>query len=123
MSCFSLVALLLAAVGVYGILSYSVSTRSQEIGIRLAVGAPGWRIVAMVLADALRFVVPGLIAGIVGAWGVTRLLGNLLYETRATELASLMVAPAILLLVALIAAFIPARRAASLDPLDTLRGE
>ena len=123
MGAFSIISLLLAAIGIYGIMAYSVSERTREIGIRLAVGAPAWRILMMVLSDAGRFVVPGLVAGLAGAFGVSQFLSSLLFETGSKDPLSFLIAPTILLIVALVAAYFPARRAARMDPMIALRIE
>jgi ABC-type antimicrobial peptide transport system permease subunit len=120
---FSSCAVLLAAVGIYGILAYSVSLRTQEIGIRQAVGADAGRIIRMVLKDGAWFVMAGLVAGTVASLAFTKLLSSLLFETRVNDAMALALAPGILLIVAAVAAYIPARRAAKLDPMRALRSE
>jgi putative ABC transport system permease protein len=120
---FSSCAVLLAAVGIYGILAYSVSLRTQEIGIRQAVGADASRIIRMVLTDGAWFVMAGLVAGTVASLGLTRLLSSLLFETRVNDPMALALAPGILLIVAAVAAYIPAHRAAKLDTMRALRFE
>ncbi|HLJ15107.1 MAG TPA: ABC transporter permease [Bryobacteraceae bacterium] len=123
MASFSSCAVLLAAVGIYGILAYSVSLRTQEIGIRQAVGADASRIITMVLADGAWFVMAGLVAGTVVSLGLTRLLSSLLFETGVNDPMALALAAGILLIVAAVAAYIPAHRAAKLDPMRALRFE
>jgi putative ABC transport system permease protein len=123
MGAFSSCAVLLAAIGIYGILAYSVSLRTQEIGIRQALGANGSRIIRMVLTDGAWFLMAGLVTGTAASLGLTRLLSSLLFETRATDPMALALAPGILLIVAAIAAYIPAHRAAKLDPMRALRFE
>lgn len=123
MGCFSVCALFLAAVGIYGILAYSVSSRTQEIGIRQAIGASSGQILRMVLAEGAWCVGGGLAAGVAGAAAVTRLLSGLLYQTSASDPVAFALALGILLSVALLAAYIPARRAARLDPMRALRFE
>jgi putative ABC transport system permease protein len=123
MGAFSSCAVLLAAIGIYGVLAYSVSLRTQEIGIRQAVGANGSRIIRMVLTDSAWFVMAGLVTGTAASLGLTRLLSSLLFETGATDPMALALAPGILLSVAAIAAYIPAHRAAKLDPMRALRFE
>lgn len=120
---FSTCALLLAAAGIYGILAYSVSQRTQEIGIRLALGADARQIARMVLADGSRFVVGGMIAGVATTFAVARLLSSLLFDTSTEDPFAFAVALLILFSVALIAACIPARRASRLDPMRALRLE
>jgi putative ABC transport system permease protein len=116
---FSSCAVLLAAVGIYGILAYSVSLRTQEIGIRQAVGADASRIIRMVLKDAAWFVMAGLAAGTVASLGLARLL----FETRVNDPMALALAPGILSIVAAVAAYIPSHRAAKLYPMRALRSE
>jgi putative ABC transport system permease protein len=123
MSGFSIVALLLAATGIYGIILYSVSERTRELGIRIAVGAPTSSIVAIVLKGAAKFVVPGIIAGVVGALVVSDLLSSLLFQTATKDPAAFLVAPLMILFVALLAAFFPVLRATSVDPMTALRLE
>jgi len=120
---FSLSAMLLAAIGIYGVLAYSVAERTREIGVRLAIGANPGRIVRMVLGDGARMVVAGFAVGMVGAFAVSEALAGMLYEVPARDPFSFTIAPAILLMVALLAAWIPARRAARLDPISALRVE
>jgi putative ABC transport system permease protein len=120
---FSICAVLLAAIGIYGILAYSVSLRTQEIGVRQALGAGASRIVGMVLAEGAWFVAAGLITGMAAAFGLTKLLANLLFETPPNDPLAFTLAPAILLFVAMVAAYIPARRAALSDPMQALRFE
>ncbi|MEO8077368.1 MAG: FtsX-like permease family protein [Acidobacteriota bacterium] len=117
----ALSALLLAAIGVYGVLAYAVSQRAREIAVRLALGAGRGRILAMVLGDCARLVVPGMIAGTAGAIAASRTLATLLFETNAHDPLALALAPAVLLTVALVAACVPAWRAARLDPTGALR--
>lgn len=123
MSGFSLSALLLAAVGIYAILAYTVAERTREIGIRLAIGASRPRVHAMIVVQAARFVVPGLLAGVGGSMVVTRLLSGLLYNISAIDPVAFLAAPTVLSFVALAAAYLPARRAASIDPWTALRFE
>jgi putative ABC transport system permease protein len=120
---FSLSATLLAAIGIYGLLAYSVSERTREIGVRLAIGAHRRRIVAMVLGNAARLIFAGLAIGMAGALAVSRFLSGMLFETSAHDPVSFTIAPLLLLAVALAAAWIPAHRAATLDPVQALRVE
>jgi putative ABC transport system permease protein len=118
---FSLAALLLAAVGIYGVLAYSVSERTREIGVRVALGAePTW-IAALVIGDGARPVLAGIAIGIGGALGLSSLLKSLLFGIGPRDPLTFGVAPAVLMIVALIAAYVPARRAARLDPMRALR--
>jgi predicted permease len=123
LSTFSVVALLLAAVGIMGVVSYSVTQRSQEIGIRMALGARVTDVFGLVIRASMKWVLAGLALGIVGSIGITRLLGGLLYGVRPTDPSVLSFVSMLLAGVALLASFVPARRAANLDPIRTLRHE
>jgi len=120
---FSGIALLLAALGVYGVLAFSVGQRQQEIGIRMALGAQRADIVGLILRQGVILVVLGVALGLAGYFALSRVIGQLLYGVAPTDLATLLLAPAILALVALGACLIPARRATRLDPLGALRSE
>jgi predicted permease len=118
---FALLALVLAAVGIYGVLSYSVSRRSREMGIRMALGAPARSVRALIVRDGGRLAFAGVLLGLVGAYAATRTLGSLLYGVSATEPAVFAAAVAILIVVALAASWIPARAATKVDPLQAVR--
>ena len=118
---FSATALILAIIGVYGVLSYSVAQRTQEFGIRLALGAHRGDILRMVLRQGMLLAVSGIAVGVCVALIVTRLLESALYETGARELSAFVVAPLIFLGVAMLASYLPARRAMGVDPAETLR--
>jgi putative ABC transport system permease protein len=120
---FASVALVLATVGVYGVLSYSVGLRSREIGIRMALGSQRGQVIWMVLRRGISLAGLGTAIGIGGALLLKRILGTLLYEVQATDMVSFVSASLLLLFVALAASFIPARRAASVDPSSLLRME
>ncbi|MES2220349.1 MAG: ABC transporter permease [Acidobacteriota bacterium] len=120
---FGLLGLALACVGVYGLLSYEVARRTREIGIRSALGAQRINLLLLVVRQGLLLLLCGVAAGIAAAMGVTRLLASLLYGVRPTDVVTFSAVAAILLFVGLIACFIPARRAASIDPMVALRGE
>ena len=120
---FGAAALLLAAMGIYGVTAYVVTQRTREIGIRMALGAQLGDVLKMVLRYAMTLVVIGTIVGLVGAYAVTRVMSNLLFQVTPTDLATFVAVPVILLLVALVACLIPARRATKVDPLITLRYE
>jgi len=115
------VALLITVIGVYGMLSYSVAERRQEIGIRMALGAQPGNVLLLVIAQGLRLTIVGIVIGLAGAWGLTRLMDNLLYGVRPTDPITFAVVGLLLLLVALVACLIPARRATRVDPLEALR--
>lgn len=123
LSLFAGIGLLLAALGVYGVVSFFVSQRTQEIGLRMALGARRQDIFRMVLRSMARWAIAGAAMGIVGAWLCGRLLRSLLFGIRAHDPLFLSVAAAILLMVALVAAVVPARRATRVDPLVALRYE
>jgi putative ABC transport system permease protein len=118
---FSLISLLLAAIGIYGVLAYSVTERTREFGVRVALGARPSSILSLVLSGAARIVLAGTAAGIAGAWFLTNLLRSLLFSVAPHDTATFVTVPLVLALVALIAAWIPARRAANLTPIDALR--
>ncbi len=120
---FSLLTLVLAAVGLYGLLAYSVAQRRNEIGVRMALGASPPEIFRMVLNRGLRLVGLGLIFGIAGALALTRALGTLLYGVGSADPATYVVTAVILLAVATLACYIPARRATRVDPASALREE
>jgi ABC-type antimicrobial peptide transport system permease subunit len=120
---FGAAALLLAALGIYGVTAYVVTQRTREIGIRMALGAKMSDVLKMVLRYAMTLVVIGTIVGLAGAYAVTRVMSSLLFEVTATDLATFIAVPVVLLLVALLACLIPARKATKVDPLITLRYE
>lgn len=117
------IALLLACIGVYGVLSYSVAQRTSEIGVRMAIGAARADVMRMVLRDGFSSVLPGLAAGFALSFALTPLLANLLFGVRPRDFVNYLTIAAILLLVSALAAFLPARRAMRVDPLTALRYE
>lgn len=123
LSLFGSVALVLAAVGIYGVMSYSVNLRSQEIGIRMALGAERRDVMWMVLRQGMTIVGIGLASGLVLAAGVSRLLSGLLYGVGTADVRAFAGTAAVLLFVALVANFIPARRATAVDPISVMRYE
>jgi putative ABC transport system permease protein len=120
---FAAAALLLASIGIYGVMSYSVSRRSQEIGIRMAMGATPADILRMVLAQSARLMAAGMVCGLALTAALGRLLGNLLFGVSALDPAVLAAVCLLLLLVATAATSVPAWRAARVDPLRALRQE
>ena len=120
---FAALALVLAAVGVYGVLSYSVAQRTQEIGVRLAFGAQPSELVRLVLRQGMGLVLLGVVLGLAGAWASVRLLADWLYGIEPRDPATFAAAAAFLVLVALAACYLPARRASRLDPMAALRCE
>jgi predicted permease len=120
---FAAVALILASLGIYGVISYSVSQRTQEIGIRMALGASASHVRLRVLRQAIVLALTGVVAGAAGAWVTGRLLGSLLYEISANDPLTFGVMVALLTMVAMAAAYFPARRASMVDPMTALRGD
>ncbi|NOT59895.1 MAG: FtsX-like permease family protein, partial [Acidobacteria bacterium] len=117
---FGLLALLLAGVGLYGLLAYTVAQRAPEIGLRMALGAGRRDVLALVIKQGFKLAVIGVLIGLGGALAVTRLLKTLLYGVSPTDPLTFAIIPALLLLVALLACWIPARRATKVDPLIVL---
>jgi putative ABC transport system permease protein len=120
---FAASALLLTSLGIYGVVSYSVARRTNEIGIRIALGAQAGDVYGMVLRQAMTPVVAGLVAGLAGAVAVGTLLASLLYEVRPNDPVTIAAVALLLAAVGLAASFTPARRALRADPLAALRQE
>jgi len=119
LSIFAGLAVSLAAVGLYGVLAYSVQARTREIGIRTALGADN--VARMILAEALKLASVGVAAGVAGAMGLTRLLASLLFGIKATDATTFLAVSLLLLAIAAVAGYLPARRAARIDPMAALR--
>jgi ABC-type antimicrobial peptide transport system permease subunit len=119
---FAALALTLAAIGTYGTMSLLVSSRTTEIGIRLALGAGRRSIFSLVVGHGLALAAAGVVIGLVGAAFASRLLGALLYGVAPMDLVSFLIAPVVLAVIAAIACATPAFRASRLDPISTLRG-
>jgi ABC-type antimicrobial peptide transport system permease subunit len=120
---FGILALVLASIGIYGIMAYSVSRRTNEIGIRMALGAQPQRVLRMVLGEASWIVVIGVIVGLAAALALGRLIASMLYGLKPWDPATFALAGTLLILVAVGASWIPARRAAGVDPMKALRHE
>ena len=120
---FAALALLLAVVGIYGVIAYSVGQQTHEFGIRMALGAQRYQLLLMVLRQTVRKLAVGLAIGIGGALILTRLMASLLFGVSATDPTTFFLAAALLLFAALVASFIPARRAATVNPMAALRNE
>ena len=116
-------ALLLGVVGLYGVIAYSVTQRTREIGVRMALGAARGTVRAMVLGDAMRAVLPGVVVGLVGALALSRVLRGMLYGVSATDPTVFAAVAVLLTAVATAAAWIPARRATRVDPLEAIRAD
>jgi ABC-type antimicrobial peptide transport system permease subunit len=123
LSLFAVIAVLLAAVGIYGVMSYSVGRRTHEMGIRAALGASRADTLRLVLLQALRMTIAGVAAGIAASFGLTRLLSSQLFGVKPSDPLTFAATPLILVGIALAAAWIPALRATRIDPLTALRHE
>ena len=116
-------ALVLALVGIYGVLSWAVNERTREIGIRLAIGAQRRDVLGMMLKRGMRWVAVGGLIGLIGACALTRVLRGLLYEVSPTDPFTLVAVTLLIACVALLTCYLPARRAAKVDPMEALRYE
>ena len=120
---FALVALLLSGVGIYGVISYLIGQRTHEIGVRVALGAQQSKVLCQVLGEGLKLAITGVVIGMAAAFGLTRLMSSLLYGVSPTDPLTFTAVAALLITVALAACYIPARRAAAVDPMVALRHE
>src|SRR5262249_40895583 len=120
---FAVIALLMAAIGIYGVIAYSVAQRTREVGIRIAIGAQVHDVLKLVVGQGMRLILIGVGVGIIGALAVTRVLSSLLFNVSATAPLSFAAITLLLMAVALLACYLPARRATKVDPMTALRSE
>jgi putative ABC transport system permease protein len=120
---FAIVALILASTGIYAVISYSVAQRTQELGLRMALGAQQLDVFKLVVGGSLKIVLIGVALGLVGAYILTRVMSNLLFGISVTDPSTFVLMPLLLIIIALVASYIPARRAAKVDPMIALRSE
>lgn len=120
---FAVVALFLSAIGIYGVLAYDVAQRTREIGVRGALGATASQLAGSILRQGLRKTTVGIIAGLIGAFLLSRLITSLLSDVQLLDPIAYLVAPLLVLGVAALASYLPARRAARIDPVQALRVE
>ena len=123
MSAFAAIGLLLAALGIFGVVSYAVAQRTREMGIRLALGATGGTVRSMVLRNAMVPVILGLLIGVGGSWALSRIMGGMLYEVPPTDPLTFLGVSGLLLTTGLVATWIPTVRGTRVDPIITMRGE
>src|SRR6185437_4877476 len=120
---FALLALTLAAIGIYGVISYGVEQRTHEIGIRMALGACPGDVVRLIVRQGFRLILIGILLGLVGAYALTNVLAGFLFGVKSIDLPSILIGIAVLVIFALLACYVPARRATRIDPLNSLRYE
>ncbi len=118
---FAGVALILAAIGVYGVMAFAASQRTQEIGVRVALGAQRWDILKLALGQGLRLTAGGVVIGLAGAAALTRVIASQLYEVTASDPATFIASALLLMAVAIVASYFPARKAMNVDPMVALR--
>jgi ABC-type antimicrobial peptide transport system permease subunit len=120
---FASTAMLLATVGIYGVMSYSVLQRTREVGIRMALGAEGRDVLGTLIGEGLRLAMAGVVLGVIGALLMSRLLSTMLFEISPTDPVTFVSVAAVLTAVALLACYVPARRATRVHPLTALQSE
>jgi ABC-type antimicrobial peptide transport system permease subunit len=120
---FAVVALLLASVGIYGVMAFAVTQRTQEIGIRMALGARTVDVLKLVVKHGMKLALLGMVIGLAGSWAITRFLEKMLVGVEPTDVLTFSAVSAFLLLAAFVACYLPARRATKVDPLVALRYE
>jgi ABC-type antimicrobial peptide transport system permease subunit len=120
---FAVLSLMLATIGIYGVVAYAVTQRTREIGLRIALGATRGQVLALILRRGLGLTLVGVALGVAASLVITRLLANRLYEVRATDPGTFIVVAVLLMTISLLASYIAARRAVRLDPMVALRYE
>jgi putative ABC transport system permease protein len=120
---FAILGLTLAVIGIYGLVSYSVAQRTHEIGVRMAIGAQRFHVLRMVVGEGSRLALTGIVVGVAGALAASRVLASLLFEVKTTDVSIFVAVSALLAAVALLASYIPARRAMKVNPIVALRYE
>jgi putative ABC transport system permease protein len=120
---FAAVAVVLTAVGIYGVMAYSVAQRTQEIGIRMALGAQKSDVLQLIVGHGLRLVLAAMVLGLLAAFALTKSLQSLLYGIGATDVPTLVAVAGLLASIAVVACWLPARRASGVDPITALRAD